>query len=103
MTTMWDRTAASAPLVQAARSRGIAFDSSPTGRWIRIAGQGGVSYVVQDAWGDGCLVLEVGGEQNGASQHFLNADLAVLAAAREAGIRINFRQAQGGDVLAKAG
>ncbi len=80
------RSAKAAPLVQVAQAAGLPFEASPSGRWIRLAGRNGVVYVVQDAWSDGCLLLHVSGQDEGRSEHFLNVELAVVAAARHAGL-----------------
>ena len=85
MAATWDQTGKTATLVRAAQGAGLPFENSPTGRWVRLAGQSGVVYVVQDAWGDGCLVMGA----DGRTEHFLNAELAVKAAARLAGVGVS--------------
>lgn len=74
-----------APLVEAAIKLGLPYEASPTGRWIRIAGEAGVAYIVQDAWGDGCLLMAIDGGLERWTEHFRRADQAVTAAARVAG------------------
>jgi len=80
------RTVSLAPLVRAAQQAGLPFESSPTGRWIRLAGQQGVAYVVQDAWGEGCLLMDVDRHDGSRTEHFLKVEPAVQAAARRAGL-----------------
>lgn len=73
------------PLVRAAQQSGLAFESSPSGRWIRLSGPRGAVYVVQDPWGEGCSVMHVGTQRGRRATHFLNPISAVHAAVREAG------------------
>ena len=58
-------------LVAAARGPGLPFETSPTGRFIRLSGQRGVVYVVQDAWGSGCTVMEMSSADR-RMEHFLS-------------------------------
>ncbi|MHB1417151.1 MAG: hypothetical protein ACYC1C_18045 [Chloroflexota bacterium] len=76
-----------APLVSAAQQAGLPFEASATGRWIRLSGQSGIAYIVQDAWSDGCLLMQIG-EENGQLEHFLNPQSAVLAAAQQVGLSV---------------
>ncbi|MHB1004713.1 MAG: hypothetical protein ACYC3S_03605 [Chloroflexota bacterium] len=99
MPTLWDRTAAHAPLVQAARRSGLPFEASPIGRWVRISGSYGIVYVIQDAWGEGCLLMEIDKAENRQTEHFLSPELALVAAARAVGYSTSVRP----DRLAEAG
>lgn len=99
MPTLWDRTAALAPLVQAARRSGLPFEASPIGRWVRISGTDGVVYVIQDAWGEGCLLMEIDRAENRQTEHFLSPELAMVAAARAVGYSSSGQAAR----LAEAG
>lgn len=99
MSTLWERTARSAPLVQAARRSGIPFEASPTGRWVRIAGQRSVVYVVQDAWGDGCLVMGFGDEEKRHVEHYLSPEMAIGAAVEHTGAAAKWQR----EKLAEAG
>ena len=82
-------------LVSAAQSAGLSFEASPTGRFIRLDGAHGAVYVVQDAWGDGCLVMELGTAEGRRMRHFLNPGSAVNAAAQQIGAQPLLRVAVG--------
>ncbi|MHB1132532.1 MAG: hypothetical protein ACYC4L_09120 [Chloroflexota bacterium] len=73
-------------LVAAAAESGLPFEPSPTGRFIRVAGERGVVYVVQDAWGEGCTVMEMGDASRRRMEHYLSCTPALRAAAEEVGI-----------------
>ena len=60
-------------------------EASPIGRWVRISGRDGVVYVIQDAWGEGCLLMEIDKAENRQTEHFLSPELALVAAARATG------------------
>ena len=86
---MWGQTQhppESAPLVRIAKEAGLAFEASPTGRWIRLSGTAGVAYVVEDAWGDGCSLMALEGGLSRRLEHFLYPEPAVLAAAKVTGV-----------------
>jgi hypothetical protein len=74
------------PLLHAARQAGLAFEASPNGSWIRLKGARGAVYVVQDAWGEGCLLMEMQGPQGRTMRHFLSPGGAVCEAARQVGL-----------------
>ena len=76
---------AAAPLVFAAQEAGLPFEASPTGRYIRLTGEQGVVYVVQDPWGDGCSLLEMGRAEGRHLDHYLSCQIAVEAAAQRVG------------------
>lgn len=90
------------PLVHFAQQAGLTVEASPSGSWIRFPGQRGTLYVVQDAWGDGCTLMEMATGQGRTIQHFLDPRKAVAAAIQQARARTNAgtaldsRQAQAG-------
>jgi hypothetical protein len=90
-----------APLVQFAQQAGLMVEASPNGSWIRFPGQRGTLYVVQDTWGDGCTLMELGGEGR-KMQHFIDPQKAVAAAIQQARIRAGVAS-QLGSVRVKAG
>jgi hypothetical protein len=70
-------------LLDFARSSGIAFESSPSGRWVKFYTGSGQVYVVEGAWGNNYLVWTGAAEaEPEAIERFMRPEEALNAVFR---------------------
>ncbi len=69
-------------LVETARRSGFAFETSPSGRWVRIPSAAGDVYVVEGAWGSNYLVWAGGESQAEGVERYLHREEAMKAVRR---------------------
>ncbi len=73
-------------LVRAAEDAGVPFVASRSGTSLRFEGASSHVYVLRDAWGTGCKVLQLRGEGYVQVKHYPRPEEAVAMAARLAGL-----------------
>lgn len=70
-------------LLEFARRSGLAYESSPSGRWVKFNTGSGQVYVVEGAWGNNYLVWTGAAEAEPEEvEHFMRPEEAISAVFR---------------------
>ncbi len=67
-------------LLNSTAALGVPYETSLSGRWIRLQAAGRVAYVVEGAWQEGCVLLVLAPDGTRRAKHYHRPEDALAAA-----------------------